>query len=270
MNRNVKLGKLGEKTFDAWCTSVELVANKSNEDEMGWDFYVEFPFKKSGSTPMDMQPTPIECKIQVKATRKHDKKIDIEVSNLFRLIRTLMPVFICIFEFDEKDQVISAYLIHIWEDIIGKTLKRVRELDVSGEGDELNKKTIAIRYGNDESMKIIDGKSLLQAIEICVPDGIEKYLERKKEFLSNLGFEDGGGDFKFTLTGEKNLEDFLDMALGIKKSVKIDNFVGVNKGIIFLPGTFFPPNEAFYPFASSISYFWLKAVSLCTSSICNL
>jgi len=142
MNRNVKLGKLGEKTFDAWCTSVELVANKSNEDEMGWDFYVEFPFKKSGSTPMDMQPTPIECKIQVKATRKHDKKIDIEVSNLFRLIRTLMPVFICIFEFDEKDQVISAYLIHIWEDIIGKTLKRVRELDVSGEGDELNKKTI--------------------------------------------------------------------------------------------------------------------------------
>ena len=38
------LGDLGELFFNAWCSEVGLVANKSTKDKMGWDFLVEFPF----------------------------------------------------------------------------------------------------------------------------------------------------------------------------------------------------------------------------------
>ena|GEM_PF-601300 len=237
MKQSNDLGVLGEDTFKKWCSSVGLVANRSHEDKTGWDFYVEFPCKKTEGAPIDMQPTPLECKIQVKATKNRYKKIAIKISNLNRLIRTQMPVFICIIEYDEKDQEQSAYLVHIWKDIIGRTLKRMRELDVNGTGNELNKKTITIGYGNNEKLKVINGESIRKAIEICVPNGIEKYLEKKNEFLSNLGFENGAKQFTFTVSGKENFEALLDMALGINKKVILDKFVAYDKRFGILSNT---------------------------------
>jgi len=47
------LGILGESTFKSLCASVGLVANKSEQDEFGWDYIVEFPYENQ-NVSLDM------------------------------------------------------------------------------------------------------------------------------------------------------------------------------------------------------------------------
>ena len=83
---DVNLGKLGEEELSRWCTSSGLVANRSlEEDTMGWDHLVEFPYTKSDG-PQDKQKKLIECKIQVKSTQRTDKGVNIKLSALKRLV----------------------------------------------------------------------------------------------------------------------------------------------------------------------------------------
>jgi hypothetical protein len=229
MNENSQLGVIGESFFKHWCSKAGLVTNKANEDQTGWDYFVEFPIETDESKPLDMHPTPVECKIQVKsvkATSHRKKKIDITVSNLNRLIRTQMPVFICIIEYDENHQEQTAYLIHIWEDIIGRTLKRIRKSHINGTSDKLNTKTITIDYEKCEQINVTDGNSLRHAIKSFIPNGVEHYLKKKNEFLNKLGFENGGMKINFNIIGEDNFKDFIDMGLGFNKKVKVDKIVG--------------------------------------------
>ena len=90
------IGKMGEKIFSYWCSTAGLVVNKATEDETGWDFHVEFPFTSNPDfpLPLDMQKSPIECKIQVKATNTQNKSVQITLSVLHRLVKSPLPAFI--------------------------------------------------------------------------------------------------------------------------------------------------------------------------------
>jgi hypothetical protein len=220
------LGGMGESTFRFWCDSVGLIANCSDIDKTGWDFNVEFPWAKELSIPSDMEPSPIECKVQVKATDKKDRKIQISVTNLKRLSLSPLPSFICFIEFDGKNEAQSAYLVHIGKDIISKTLKRVREVEEKGELKKLHKKTITIHYGEDEILSAANGESLKTRIVNHLAEGIEAYVDKKNNLVKTLGFENGAGQIKVTLSGKDPIEDFLDLTLGIKSDIEIDKFVG--------------------------------------------
>ena len=90
------LGQLGENTFAMWCAQVGLSANPSAIDKTGWDYYVEFPISQNISTN-ELHKSAFECKVQVKATDKQDRKLSITVSNLRRLATAQMPSFILYF-----------------------------------------------------------------------------------------------------------------------------------------------------------------------------
>jgi hypothetical protein len=173
-----------------------------------------------------MEPSPIECKVQVKATDKNDRKIQISVTNLKRLSLSPLPSFICFIEFDGKNEAQSAFLVHIGKDIISKTLKRVREVEEKGELKKLHKKKITIHYGEDELLTSTNGESLKLKIINHLTQGVEAYMNKKNELIKTLGFEDGAGTVKVTVSGEDPIEEFLDLTLGIKKDIEIDKFVG--------------------------------------------
>ncbi|MEP0175056.1 MAG: hypothetical protein ABJD02_18950 [Paraglaciecola sp.] len=228
------LGRMGESTFRFWCDSVGLIANCSDIDKTGWDFNVEFPWAKDLSIPSDMEPSPIECKVQVKASDKQDRKIQISVANLKRLSLSPLPSFICFIEFDNKNDAQSAYLVHIGKNIIRQTLKRVREVEEKGEIKELHKKKITIHYGEDEKLCDANGESLKNKIISHLSEGVEVYVSKKHHLVTTLGFENGVGKINITLNGEGSIEDFLDLTLGIKSDIEVDKFVGhhVRFGII--------------------------------------
>ena len=59
---------MGESKFMNLCATVGIGATKPEIDENGWDYFLEFPNITDNSQPLDSQPTPISCKVQIKST----------------------------------------------------------------------------------------------------------------------------------------------------------------------------------------------------------
>ena len=237
------LGSLGQFIFGAWCSSVGLTANGSQIDKTGWDFFVEFPLKQEDKLPKDMLPAPRECKIQVKSTDKRERKLSITVSNLNRLVKAQMPTFFCFIEFDGKNEAQSAYLVHVGREIIEKTLKRIRELENKGYENKLNKHKITIHYGNNDRLADTTGESLKSAIESHIPNGIEKYIGYKNELVNTLGFENGIGQFNFMVSGNDPIRDMVDLTLGIRQEINIDNCISYHSRFEILSNNPFHNSE---------------------------
>jgi hypothetical protein len=218
------LGLMGESTFSLWCAEVGLIANGSQIDKTGWDFFVEFPYSVDPSKPADMQGSPIECKVQVKATDKTDRKLSITLSNLRRLVNAQMPVFFLIIEFGGSEIAQNAFLVHVGNDLISKVLKRIREIDQSDKDNKFNKRTMMVHYGEEHKLSNPNGTSLKEGIVRYVANGMEHYVKQKHDFVNSTGFDNGLAQINFSTHGEENLRKLIDVSLGIEKEVDIASF----------------------------------------------
>lgn len=216
---------MGESTFNLWCAQTGLTANGSKVDRTGWDFFVEFPF--TGSTdPTRLHSPAIECKVQVKATDGTNRKLPIKLSNLRRLITAPMPAFLIFIEFDGKNVAQRAFLVHIDESIISKTLKRIHELENVSERFDHHKHSLTVHYGPEHAVPVLTGDALKRKIEEYVPNGMNAYVTKKNQHLESTGFESGFAQITFITTGKENLTDLIDVSIGLKKSVQISKFEG--------------------------------------------
>jgi hypothetical protein len=223
------IGRMGENIFQFWCNSVGLTANRSKVDKRGWDFFVEFPNNSSGIIPTDLVPTPIECKIQVKSTDRKKKGEPIELSNLESLVKTQVPVFFCFIEFDGKNDAQAAYLVHVGKEVIENTLKRIRKLYSEEKGDRLNKHRMTIKYTDSDRLESTTGQSLKRTIEKYIPNTLEKYIAEKNRLLATLGFENGKGQITVQMSGKDPVGDLIDLSLGIRDEVYIDQIISHHK-----------------------------------------
>ena len=91
--KGLEIGVLGEQVFSVWCTSASLNSNRSlEEDRTGWDHQIEFPYLKT-VLPRDKQPSPIQCRVQVKSTQRKDRSWSIKATVLKSLIDYSYPAF---------------------------------------------------------------------------------------------------------------------------------------------------------------------------------
>ncbi len=227
------IGNLGESCFAKWCDQVGITSNLPKIDRHGWDFYLEFPSEDHQNISLDMQPAPLECKVQVKSTDKRRKGEQIELSNLFRLIKTPLPAFFCFIEFDGEIEPVSAYLVHIDEIIIEHTLKGLKKADIANERNKINKKKITINFNNSHKLDPLNGISLKKAILSHVKNGLEEYINHKYNLVKSLGFEDGSVDITFETD---NVNSLNDVFLGIKpeaiiKNLRLSRTKGDNKNL---------------------------------------
>ncbi|WP_444908922.1 hypothetical protein [Microbulbifer sp. TRSA005] len=221
------LGLMGESTFSLWCADVGIVPNGSQIDKTGWDFFVEFPFDSSLS-PQDIHKPAFECKVQVKATDKNDRKLPITLSNLRRLITAQMPAFFVFIEFDKKDTAQRSYVVHVDNNMISKVLKRLHEVEQSEKENKLNKRTMTIHYDDSNLLNMPNGVSLKSNILGHIGDNYSEYIASKKSHLESTGYEGGFAQITFTTEGEENLRSLIDVSLGIEKEVEIAKFKGVD------------------------------------------
>jgi hypothetical protein len=221
------LGLMGESTFSLWCADVGIVPNGSQIDKTGWDFFVEFPFESSLS-PHDIHKSAFECKVQVKATDKNDRKLSITLSNLRRLITAQMPAFFVFIEFDKKEMAQRAYVVHVDNDMISRVLKRLHEIEQSEKDNNFNKRTMTINYDDRNLLNMPNGNSLKSCLLECIGDDYSEYVTNKKSHLESTGYEDGFAQMTFTTEGEENLRSLIDVSLGIEQEVKIAKFKGVD------------------------------------------
>jgi len=221
------LGLMGESTFSLWCADVGLIPNGSQIDKTGWDFFVEFPFD-SGLSPQEIHKSAFECKVQVKATDKNDRKLPITLSNLRRLITAQMPAFFVFIEFDGEDTAQRAFVVHVDNELISKVLKRLHEIEQSDKDNNYNKRKMTIHYDNNNLLEELNGKSLKDCLLHHIKTDLSEYIANKKSHLESTGYEDGFAQITFTTEGEDNLKSLIDVSLGIEEKVEISKFRSVD------------------------------------------
>lgn len=222
------LGRLGENIFSVWCSQVGLVANPSIIDKTGWDFYVQFPITDDLSVSKLHKPA-FECRVQVKATDSRDRKWQITLSNLRQMATASMPTFYCFLEFDNKNEVQKAFLVHVDSKLIYSILKKIHGIEQSDKDNNLNKRKMTIHYGMDEQIEILDGENLKNSLLNFIGDDYPKYLQDKNNFLKSCGFSDGHGILKFSVIGEDGIQQINDASLGIKEEIEVKNIVSLEQ-----------------------------------------
>lgn len=218
------VGAKGESAFTSWCADVGLIPNKSVMDRAGWDFLVEFPFGENIPDAAAVHIPAIECKIQVKATDKANKKLPIALSNLRRLATAPIPAFILFIEFDGADAGQRAYIVHIDEHLMSKILKRIHEISQGSAEKHLNKRKLTIHYDDSNKMDEMNGYCLKRTLLNHIGRNILDYVSRKKKHLESAGFEEGFATINFDIEGEENLKQLIDASLGIGKQIPVANF----------------------------------------------
>lgn len=221
------LGMMGENTFALWCSDVGLVPNGSQIDKTGWDFFVEFPFS-TGLSPHKIHKSALECKVQVKATDKNNRKLSITLSNLRRLITAQMPAFFVFIEFDGKSFAQRAFVVHVDNSLITKVLKRLHEVEQSDEDNDFNKRTMTIHYDETHLLDEANGESLKHRFSYHIGDDIEEYIANKKSHLESTGYENGFAQMTFITEGEDNLKSLLNVSLGLESETEISRLKGID------------------------------------------
>lgn len=217
------VGRLGEANFAFWCSQANLVFNKADVDQFGWDYYVEFPINENFSS-LNYHESPVKCKVQVKATDRRDRNLSIKLSSINELVKDIIPAFILFIEYDKKELPQKAFLFHIDEAQIFKVLKKIRDVKLEDGKAKLNKENINISYRKSIELKSLNGDALSSAILSCIPHGMSKYVNRKSEYLDRCGYEEGYAKLNITTTGFDNINNLIDVSLGLKESAEISAF----------------------------------------------
>ena len=131
------LGNLGESDLERWCHSTDLVINKSLiSDKAGWDHIIDFP-NDIDLSQGEIHASAYQCKVQVKATQTKDKKVQIKLSNLRRMVTDPIPNFILFLEYNKNCELDTAYLAYVDKTLIERVLKKIHTLTTRASKKEL-------------------------------------------------------------------------------------------------------------------------------------
>lgn len=223
------LGSLGESEIARWADQRGIVPNRPLKDKKGWDLMLEFPHVKSTNKfqyPLDIRPPEISCKVQVKSTDKQVGKIKgIKLSNWERMVKSPLPCFFVVIEFDGKVEAQRAYLVHVGKYWIGKTLARLRELEAQP-GKPLHKCTMQLTYSESDKIDSPNGKALEDAIRKYVGNDPQAYFMKKYEWINNVGYDDYRSKVHFTLpkmSYASTMETLVDLGIGVTKEINLDS-----------------------------------------------
>jgi hypothetical protein len=219
---------MGESIFEQWTNQVGIVPNKVQQDETGWDFFIEFPQERAVqplTLPLDKAVPPLGCLVQVKSTDKRKGCWAVKLSNWWRLVNNPVPAFFLVLEFDAQPNPQRAFLVYIHEQYMRRVLQRLREIP-PGEQPTLHKRTLQFTYDATHALATLDGEGLWRAIRQHAGDNPLTYAEQKLHMLKRVGYEDGHGKLHFDIMVPKdqirNVYDYLvDFALGLIPSVPI-------------------------------------------------
>ncbi|MEY8213342.1 MAG: hypothetical protein RPR97_02540 [Colwellia sp.] len=222
------LGVMGESVFSLWCADAGLVANDSGIDKTGWDFFVEFPIEGS-CEPDEIHNSALECKVQVKATDKKDRKLQITLSNLRRLITVQMPAFLIFIEFDGMSNAQRAFVVHIDNNIISKVLKKIHKIEQSNKPNNFNKRSMVVHYNDSHELKFLNGEFLKRKLLYHCGENMAAYAVRKNNHLETTGYEDGFADLSFTTDSKEGIRKLIDISIGSDESLNVISFSSTKK-----------------------------------------
>ena len=200
--------------FSSLCTDADVSCNKSQEDDNGWDFLVQFPPVHLPNEPLDFQPAEHLAFVQVKSTRGRRPSCRIKVSNAGRMAKATQPFFIVFVQLGSAGQRKRIFVRHVWRDLISDFLRAERLADSTGDL-ATHRRYITVAFSDAD-----EAQDPVAAIAAHLEKGGKTYAQDKKQLVDTVGFEDGYGTAELTVELEHE-DDMLDIQLGLIESVKI-------------------------------------------------
>jgi len=206
-----RLPRFAETHFASLCAAAGVICHSPDEDEQGWDYFVQFPPKRVSMLPADMQPPGLDAFVQIKSTRTAPLDARLKLSNAFLAVQGSRPFFLVLVVDGSGGQ--SVYARHFWETEIIHTLKRVRLAERSGDT-HFNRKHITIRMTADDRRDDLLAW-MRETIEAVGPS----YAAEKSRLAATVGHEDGFGTMDVSFEG--TAQDLLDLQLGLIESLDV-------------------------------------------------
>ncbi|WP_374595187.1 hypothetical protein [Sphingosinicella sp.] len=214
---NQMIGRRGEKHFSLLCSEAGVTCNKSEEDDNGWDKFIEFPPRPQLAIALDMKRGPVAALVQVKATEGESRTVQISLANALRYAGSSLPTFIVLVVLGADGP--RYFAKHVWSTLIAAWLLAARQADAEGRTDT-HRQYLSVTF--DEGDEQID--NLLGWIEGQIAAVASPYAAQKTNLYQTIGFSKSRGTATFTLQLESQ-DDYLDLQLGLKPRWHANRFV---------------------------------------------
>ncbi len=206
-----RLPQFAELHVGTLCASGGVVCNKSDQDECGWDLFLQFPAKRTPRRPADMVSAGPEALVQVKSTRSPPLTARMKLSNALRLTQANQPCFVVLVVAGPETP--HVYARHFWEAEIARTLKRIRLAERDGDT-SFNRRHIDLRMTEADAQEDLISW-MRRTIEAVKPN----YAAEKARIASSVGHEDGFGSMEVSFEG--SAQDLMDLQLGLIDSLPV-------------------------------------------------
>lgn len=209
------IGRRGEKRFSLLCSDHDVTCNGSEEDDYGWDMFIEFPSRARSSIALDMQPNAPRALVQVKATKGDQRTVSLKLDNAIRYARSELPTFIVLAVIEGNR--VTWYAKHVWAQLIGAWLLAGRIADADGA--VAHTRQVSLTFNDDDCH---DGDLLDWMAREIATESFD-YVRRKAEIVRTIGFGERAGLVTASVVSEHAF-DMIDLMLGLKDSVRVTRF----------------------------------------------
>lgn len=210
---------LAEHELEGWALELGATPQRPTRDETGWDWLVEFPGTDLKG-PRDKAPPALRCYFQVKSTVKDPASVAVKLSALKHLCDLAEPAFVLIVQKDKEGGTKRAWLVPVDSTLMGRVLRRCRELSVNEVEQLPNRVHLVLRGSDQQELRPPGPGSLWSAITAHVGNGVEAYRISKAQWRKTLGYEDGELEF-VVHARHKSLEEaesaLVDTMLGLRR-----------------------------------------------------
>ena len=213
---SVDIGTLGEDEFRLLCSHSGLIANASNNDRLGWDFFVEIPPLTNLNIPLDQQPSLQKALFQIKLTKIITDRVRGKLSAFKYLADTELPSFIAHQMFNAENKIMKIRILHIGKIQIEMILRQVRKAESEGRID-LHKMDISLSLSDAVAINPCQ-ESLIDAVYLGIDHFRPVYGKAKMDFRAACGFDKNSISASLSFK-DVDIHDFADLMLGLRSEL---------------------------------------------------
>jgi len=209
-----RLARFAETSFANLCADAGVLCNESQEDENGWDYLAEFP-PDAAVGPADTHPPAKRAFVQIKSTRNNRPSCAVKLSNALKAAQSRDPWFVVLMT--ETRAKPKIYAVHIWGDLIEKSLKAVRQATIDKK--QLNQRRLTINLGDRD----LHTDDLIDWMRNEINSVTPEYSDAKRAIYETVGYADGHGTAKVTFVVD-NAKQIFDEFLGLGNGLLVSRF----------------------------------------------
>jgi len=217
--RAKKVGRIVEKDFSSWCTKNDLTTNKAEEDDEGWDFFVQSKAPHDRASFFDAVPPGLAALVQVKGSENNSGQFRMSLANALKLTRHLGPAFVFVATLAGSD-IDKAFLVHWGKRQMRCALRAAAKPSLTGR--PLNKRMMTFTPLEEEA---VTREHLRRELERHATKNSLRYVRTKEHYFRTVGYTDAAAEVSVRFRKKMTAADYTelaDVAIGLQKTIKPD------------------------------------------------